>query len=102
MDFFSVIIPLKDEEKSIPILYKELAQVLNNLNKPYELIFVDDGSEDDSFKILEVLQRKNEKIKVIKLRANFGKSYALSKGLAIASGKTIITLDADLQDDPKE
>ena len=98
----SLIIPLKDEEKSLPILYREINQIFQKIKKTYELIFVDDGSIDNSYQTLVNLQKKNEKIKIIKFRANFGKSQALSEGFAQARGKIIITLDADLQDNPRE
>lgn len=100
--YLSVIIPLKNESESLPTLYKELVESLNSIKKEYEIIFVDDGSVDDSFKILENLKSKDDRIKIIKLRANFGKSYALDKGFEKATGEIIITLDADLQDDPNE
>lgn len=102
MIYFSVIIPLKDEEKSIPVLHEELIQVFSNINKPYEIIFIDDGSIDNSYSILTTLQKKDKNIKVIKFRANFGKSAALSAGFKEAKGNIIIMLDADLQDNPNE
>lgn len=99
---YSVIVPLKDEEKSLAPLYQELAAVLNKLPKTYEIIFIDDGSTDKSYQTLLKLQNKDPKIKIIKLRTNFGKSFALSAGFKNAKGKLIIMLDADLQDDPNE
>lgn len=99
---YSIIIPLKDEAGSLLTLYKELTVVLNKLNKPYEIIFVDDGSTDNSSKIITNFQKSDKNIKLIKFRANFGKSEALSSGFRQARGKAIITLDADLQDDPQE
>jgi len=102
MTYFSVIIPLKNEEESLLILYKELKETLDQLNKPYEIIFVDDGSTDKSYAILLSLQKKDKCIKIIKFRANFGKSEALSKGFGEATGEIFIMMDADLQDDPRE
>ena len=102
MTYFSVIIPLKNEEESLLILYKELKETLDQLNKPYEIIFVDDGSTDKSYAILLSLQKKDKFIKIIKFRANFGKSEALSKGFGEATGEIFIMMDADLQDDPRE
>src|SRR3989344_2508244 len=102
MTYFSVIIPLKNEEESLLILYKELKETLDQLNKPYEIIFVDDGSTDKSYAILLSLQKKDKCIKIIKFRANFGKSEALSKGFCEATGEIFIMMDADLQDDPSE
>lgn len=102
MAHLSAVIPLKDESDSLPTLYKELTKTLRSIDKNYEIIFIDDGSKDNSYKILKRLKRRNKRIKIIKLRANFGKSYALARGFENAKGKIIITLDADLQDDPGE
>jgi glycosyltransferase involved in cell wall biosynthesis len=99
---YSVVIPLKDESQSLSILYHELKKALDKLCSPYELIFIDDGSTDNSFSILTKLQKEDKKIKIIKFRANFGKSHALSQGFHEAKGEIIITLDADLQDDPND
>lgn len=98
----SVVVPLFDEEVNLSQLYARIKPVIENLSKSYEIIFVDDGSLDDSFSILEDLHTKDKTIKVIQLRRNFGKASALSAGFKYASGKVIITMDADLQDDPKE
>lgn len=99
---YSVIIPLKNEEESLSILHEELNDVLKKLKKDYEIIFIDDGSTDNSYQILESIQKKDTNVKLIKLRANFGKSFALSQGFEKAKGEVIIMLDADLQDDPKD
>ena len=98
----SVVIPLFNEEGSLPVLADELKSVLGSMGMPYEIIYVDDGSTDDSFKILRDLHKKNKRIKVIRLRKNFGKSTALALGFQQASGDIAVTLDADLQDDPAE
>jgi len=98
----SVLIPLFNEEESLPILYRELREILGVLGIDYEIIFVDDGSTDKSFFVLERIYQKDNKVKVIQLRKNFGKSAALAAGLAIVEGELIITLDADLQDNPEE
>lgn len=99
---YSVVIPIKDEEQSLRILYKELKDVFNRLDKPYEIIFIDDGSTDNSAQIINNLQKDDENVKLIKLRANFGKSFALDQGFQKAQGEIVIILDADLQDDPNE
>lgn len=98
----SFIIPVKDEEKSIEKLSQEIILQCKKLKKSYEIIFVDDGSTDKSYINILALSKKNKNIKVIKHRANFGKSRALMTGFSKAKGKIIFTLDGDLQDNPKE
>lgn len=102
MTFFSVVIPVKDETQSLPILYKELRGVLEDLNKSFEIIFVNDGSVDTSEETLKTLKKRDSHISVISFRASFGKSAALAAGFEKAQGKIIIMLDADLQDNPVE
>lgn len=99
---YSIVIPLKDEAQSLSTLHKEMTEVFNKVNKTYEIIFIDDGSTDKSYDILEGIQGKDKKVLLIKLRANFGKSYALAKGFEQAKGDIIIILDADLQDNPND
>lgn len=98
----SLVIPVKDEEKSLPILYQEIKKVLQTLKKSYEIIFIDDGSLDNSYQALESLQKKDAQIKIIRFRANFGKSAALTAGFRKSKGQIVITIDADLQDVPRE
>lgn len=98
----SVVIPLYNEEKGLEELYVELKDVLVKIGKPYEIIFVDDGSEDKSFEILKKLHQDNSSLKVVRFRKNFGKTSALDAGFSLAKGKVVITLDADLQDNPEE
>ena len=98
----SVVVPVLDEAPSLPILYRELTDVLERLQRPCEIIFVDDGSRDQSFQILEKLHRQDDRVRVVQLRRNFGKAAALSVGFAHARGRIVATLDADLQDDPAE
>lgn len=98
----SIVVPAKNEQQSLLLLYSELIEVLNKLKKDYEIIFVDDGSTDQTFAVLKKIHQRNKQVKVIRLRGNFGKSIALQTGFDLAQGKTIITLDADLQDNPKE
>ena len=98
----SVIIPLLNEEKNIPILYDELTQVLQRVGLEYELIFVDDGSNDTSLEILEAFQQKDRALRVISLRKNFGQTAAMTAGFDRVTGEVIIAMDADLQNDPAD
>jgi glycosyltransferase involved in cell wall biosynthesis len=98
----SIVIPLYNEEESLRELTQKLVSVLTGMRTPYEIIFVDDGSTDGSFQVLKELHGENRAIKVIRFRRNFGKSAALSVGFREARGKFVVTMDADLQDDPEE
>jgi glycosyltransferase involved in cell wall biosynthesis len=98
----SLVIPLKDEEESLPELSEWISRVMNANNYSYEIIFVDDGSTDNSWKIIEELRNKNPNIKGIKFQRNYGKSAGLNEGFRAAQGDVIITMDADLQDSPDE
>ncbi len=98
----SLVIPVLNEEKNIELLYNKLVEVLTNLKKDYEIIFVDDGSRDKTIKEIERLMDKNKQVKLIEFRRNFGKAYALDAGFKAAQGRIIITMDGDLQDDPRE
>lgn len=98
----SFIIPAKNEAESIEVLYKELLEVAKQVGKSYEIIFVDDGSTDDTFKVMQQVEQKDKDVRVIRLRGNFGKSAALQVGFDQAKGEVVFTLDADLQDNPKE
>ena len=100
--WLSVVVPLLNEAESLPDLYVALDDTLSRHAEGCELIFVDDGSSDDSFQVLQGLRRKDERVKIIQLRGNQGKATALAVGFREAQGEVIITLDADLQDDPKE
>jgi glycosyltransferase involved in cell wall biosynthesis len=98
----SVVIPAYNEEENIEPCCQEVKTALEPLGINYEIIFVDDGSTDLTFKKLSDLSKNNEKLKVVKLRKNFGQSAALRAGLDHATGRTIVTMDADLQNDPKD
>jgi glycosyltransferase involved in cell wall biosynthesis len=101
--YLSIVIPLLNEEDSLRELFLNIGEVMRRINKRYEVIFVDDGSTDKSFSVLKTLHAEHPGIvKVIRLRKNFGKSAALSAGFKEAKGNFVITMDADLQDDPKE
>ena len=98
----SIVIPVLNEEDSIQELYLNLKQVLNQLKNPYEIVFVDDGSADNTFVILEEIASNHDDVSIIKLRRNFGKSIALNTAFRYVGGDIIITMDGDLQDDPEE
>jgi glycosyltransferase involved in cell wall biosynthesis len=98
----SIVIPLHNEERSIALLYDELQAALEPLGEEWEAVFVDDGSVDGSFAALTRLHDANENVRVVRLRRNFGKAAALAAGFSQARGETVVTIDADLQDDPAE
>lgn len=98
----SIVIPVYEEEESLPELYRSLKDVLEGLGVPYEIIFVDDGSRDSSLIILEDIQATDDKVVVISFRKNFGQTAALAAGFNYAKGDIIITMDADLQNDPAD
>lgn len=98
----SVIIPLYNEEESLPELYSWIERVMNENKFSFEVIFINDGSTDKSWKVIEDLKNKSDKVKGIKFRRNYGKSPALYCGFKKAQGEVVITMDADLQDSPDE
>ncbi len=98
----SVVIPLLNEEGNIPLLYEELKEVLNTIGEEYEILFIDDGSTDRSLKLLQDLQNQDSRVVVVSFRKNFGQTAAMAAGFDYARGDVIITMDADLQNDPKD
>ena len=98
----SVVIPLYNEEESLPELYEWIERVMNNNNFSFEVIFINDGSRDNSWKVIEELAQKSPHVKGIKFRRNYGKSPALYCGFKEAQGDVVIPMDADLQDSPNE
>ena len=98
----SVVVPVYNEERSVELLYDEIAAALDPLDHEWEAVFVDDGSTDGSFAALTRLHSRAANVRVVRLRRNFGKAAALAAGFAQASGDVIATLDADGQDDPAE
>ena len=98
----SMVVPLFNEAESLPELYAALDKTLSLCAGPCELIFVDDGSSDASFEVLKSLRSMDERVKIVQLRGNQGKATALAVGFREARGEIVITLDADLQDDPRE
>ena len=98
----SVVIPLFNEEESLEELYGELLEVLSPLTEKWEVVAVDDGSTDSSWHVLQRLCESEPRCRAVRLRTNFGKSVALMAGFHAARGDVVVTLDADLQDDPHE
>ncbi|MEW6328055.1 MAG: glycosyltransferase [Thermodesulfobacteriota bacterium] len=98
----SIVVPVYNEEQNINILYEQLQSVLLGLNKSYEIIFVDDGSNDRTLENLRKISDLNRKVKVISFRRNYGQTAALAAGFDLARGEVIITLDGDLQNDPQD
>jgi glycosyltransferase involved in cell wall biosynthesis len=101
-DKVSIVLPAFNEAESLKELHKKITRVMKQNKYKYETIFVDDGSTDDSLKILKRLKKRDGRVKVISFDRNYGKSAALQEGFNLASGKYIITMDSDLQDNPEE
>lgn len=98
----SIVVPLFNEEESLPELVKWIKQVLDRQNFTYEVILVDDGSSDSSWNVIESLNKEYSFVKGIKFRRNYGKSAALHVGFQATQGRVVVTMDADLQDSPEE
>lgn len=98
----SFIIPAKNEQDSVEILYQEIIEILKKQSKTFEIIFIDDGSSDRTFENLKKIQINDKRVKIIRLRGNFGKSTALQIGFNHAQGEIIFTMDSDLQDNPSQ
>lgn len=98
----SVVIPLLNEQESLQELYDWIVSVIQSNRFSYEIIFIDDGSSDDSWKVISDLASSNDEVKGIRFLRNFGKSQALHAGFELAQGDIVITMDADLQDSPEE
>jgi len=98
----SVIIPLLNEHQSLAELHQQLASVVDRQELTAEFIFIDDGSTDSSYAVLEALHQQDSRVAVLQFRRNYGKSAAFAEGFSRASGSYVVTMDADLQDDPQE
>ncbi len=98
----SVVIPVFNEESTLQVLYEKLIAVLPAITARFEIIFIDDGSTDNSADVLESIQRADPRVRVIQFRCNLGKSAGLSVGFSASRGDVVITMDADLQDEPAE
>lgn len=98
----SIVLPVYNEEANLRPLYEELKSVLRGLGNSYEVVFIDDGSEDKSFNILKEISASDSKVKIIRFRKNFGQTAALSAGFKHSRGGIIITMDSDRQNDPRD
>src|SRR5690606_38765503 len=98
----SVVIPLLNEEESLKELHHWIAQVMQSNGFSYEILFIDDGSTDRSWKVISELSKNDTQVKGIRFLRNYGKSQALHAGFLKAQGDVVITMDADLQDNPEE
>jgi glycosyltransferase involved in cell wall biosynthesis len=98
----SIVIPLRDEEDNVVPLHGELTDVLDQIGVSYEVILVDDGSADRTFERLAEIQRRDPKVRLIRFTRNFGQTAAFAAGFAEARGQYIVTLDGDLQNDPRD
>jgi len=100
--YISMVIPVKDEEGNLSILHEKISKALSRVLRPYEIIYIDDGSVDDSFKILAKIREQDPHVGIIKFRRNFGQSAALQAGFNESKGNIVITIDSDLQNDPND
>jgi glycosyltransferase involved in cell wall biosynthesis len=98
----SVVIPMFNEEGSVTLLHAKLVEIMEKISHEFEIIYVDDGSTDNSVKVISDIVEKDPRVLLIELKTNMGKARALSEGFKAAAGEIIVTMDADLQDDPKE
>jgi glycosyltransferase involved in cell wall biosynthesis len=98
----ALVIPVYNEEESLPVLFEEVIETLEKLPEAFEIIFVDDGSEDKSGAILRRFVEKDKRIRIVTFAKNCGQSAAFAAGFRIAQGRVVVTMDADLQNDPRD
>src|SRR6266566_2879722 len=99
---YSVVVPFYNEQENIPPLYMKLTEVMDGIGEAYELVFVDDGSKDNTFKVLSDIFEHDRRVNLVRLRRNFGQTAALKAGFDFARGGVVISMDGDLQHDPEE
>ncbi len=99
---YSIVVPVMNEEENVEILYRRISQVLQEMRESYEIVMVDDGSTDRTFAILKALHAQDDRLKVVKFRRNFGQSAAMAAGFELTQGKIIVSMDGDLQNDPRD
>src|SRR5271169_1700396 len=102
MPKYSIVVPFHNEEENVTTLYDRLKAVMEQVGEAFELVFVDDGSSDRTYKLLEEIAAVDSRVLVIKLRRNFGQTSALAAGFDHACGKFILAMDGDLQHDPND
>ena len=98
----SVVVPVFDEEESLPVLWSELRAVLTDLGRSFEVVFVDDGSHDGSAEIVRALREEDARVRLVRLKTNAGETAATDAGFKAARGRWVVTMDADLQNDPRD
>jgi len=98
----SIVVPFHNEEENVPILYGEIVEVMKEVSPNYEMVFVDDKSTDNTVNVIKDIIEKDERVKLVKLRRNFGQTGALAAGFDYATGEIIISMDGDLQHDPSD
>src|SRR6201984_3308845 len=96
---YSIVVPLFNEQENVPPLYMKLTEVMDGLGEPYELVFIDDGSRDNTFKVLSDIYEHDHRVNLVRLRRNFGQTAALKAGFDFARGEIIISMDGDFQHD---
>jgi len=99
---YSLVVPFYNEQESIPPLYIKITEVMDAVGEPYEMVFVDDGSRDDTYKVLSEIYSHDRRVNLVRLRRNFGQTAALKAGFDFAHGEVILSMDGDLQHDPEE
>src|SRR6202022_3395562 len=99
---YSIVVPFVHRQEKAPPLYIKVTEVMDSIGEPYELVFVDDGSRDNTFKVLSEIYEHDRRVNLVRLRRNFGQAAGLKAGFDFARGEIIISMDADLQQDPTE
>src|SRR3979490_2043430 len=99
---YSLVVPFFNEQENVATLYMKLTEVMDSVGEPYELVFVDDGSRDNTFKVLSEIYEHDRRVNLLRLRRNFGQTAGLKAGFDFARGEIIISMDGELQHDPDE
>ncbi len=99
---YSVVVPFYNDQENIPTLYMKITEVMDSIGEPYEMVFVDDGSKDNSYRVLSDIYEHDRRVNVVRLRRNFGQTAALSAGFHEAKGDVVIAMDGDLQHAPED